>query len=221
MHKSFDKIKRARILRGKGCSYQEIGQELSIAKSTAYLWTTDVFLDRDAREAIIKKINDGRSRAQESIKKKYLLKERELKTKLNNQYSRLKLSNEVKKILCAIFFWTEGGKSSKYYVSFINSDPNMIKVFLKLLRDGYDIDETKLRALIHIHEYHKDGDLKKFWAQITHIPITQFSRSYLKPHTKKRIREGYQGSLRIRYYDSKIAHELRMLYNILPDILGV
>lgn len=100
----------------------------------------------------------------------------------------------------------------------MNSDPKMIETFLKLFRIAFTTNESKFRALVHIHEYHNGEKQRKFWSELTKIPINQFSKNYLKPHTKKRIRDGYQGCIRIRYYDATIALELRTFYNTLAKI---
>lgn len=136
----------------------------------------------------------------------------------------LKLNNSIIlfKLLASFLFWTEGGKSTDGYVFFINSDPKMFSLFVYLLRHSFNIDESKFRAMIHIHEYHNNKQLH-FWSSLTDIPINQFSKSYLKPHTGKRKRQNYQGCIRIRirYYDHKIALELRSLYNTFVNKLGL
>ena len=134
---------------------------------------------------------------------------------------KIKLNKELYKLLCSFLFWTEGGKSTDSYVFFINSDPKMVSMFLKLIRSSFIINEEKFRALAHIHNYHDENEILKYWSKITKIPLTRFSKSYKKPNTGKRLREGYKGSLRIRYYDYKIALELRSFYNTFADILGV
>lgn len=90
----------------------------------------------------------------------------------------------------------------------------MVKTFLKLLRSTFILDEKKFRALVHIHEYHNEKEIKAFWSKVTGIPLTQFNKSYLKTHTKKIIRKNYKGTISIRYYDYKIALELSFIYNI-------
>lgn len=90
----------------------------------------------------------------------------------------------------------------------------MINVFITLLRQSYSLDESKFRALIHIHQYHNENQLKTYWSTLTNIPISQFSKSYQKPNTGKRKRNNYSGSLRIRYYDHKIAKDLSAIYNM-------
>ena len=53
------------------------------------------------------------------------------------------------------------------------------------------------------------------------IPLSQFSKSYLKTNTKTSTRERYQGCIGICYYDSKIALGLRSIYNTFAKNLGV
>jgi hypothetical protein len=96
----------------------------------------------------------------------------------------------------------------------------MVSVFVNLLRKSFDIDESKLRIMMQLHEYHNESETKQFWSVLTGIPKNQFSKTYLKPHTKKRIRLGYMGCIRVRYYDAKIALELRSLYNSFANSLG-
>ncbi len=133
---------------------------------------------------------------------------------------KIKFTPEVKRLLLSFLLWTEGGKSAERYVSFINSDPLMVATFIRLLRESYTLDEKKIRSLIHMHEYHNEKETKQFWMNITGLPKEQFSKTYRKPHTGHRIRTGYQGSIRIRYYNALIARELRALYNSCARQLG-
>ncbi|MEX1123646.1 MAG: hypothetical protein WEC81_00495 [Patescibacteria group bacterium] len=137
-------------------------------------------------------------------------------------YSKLKtirFDNTLHRLLGSILFWAEGGKSLSDSVAFINSDPEMIKVFLINLRKSFVLDEGKFRALIHIHEYHDDQQLKAYWSKLTDIPVKQFSKSYLKTNSGPRRKNNYMGCLRIRYYDARIALELRTYYNMYSKLL--
>ena len=74
---------------------------------------------------------------------------------------------------------------------------------------------------MHIHEYHNENEIKNYWSKIASIPLSQFTKSYLKPHTKKVVRQGYKGALRIAYADTKIVDELKAVYNGLANSLGM
>ncbi len=130
----------------------------------------------------------------------------------NKLVEKVAIDNDYAKLCASLIFWCEGSKGQTS-VRFTNSDPTLIKLFLNLLRKGFMIDETKLRALIHLHEYHNELQQKAFWSDVTKIPLSQFSRSYLKPHTGKNKRANYPGCLAVYYYDSKVAKELSAIYN--------
>lgn len=134
--------------------------------------------------------------------------------------SKITLSKSLAKLYCSLIWWCEGNKST-VSLKFTNSDTTLISNFLYLLRYGFDIDESKLRALIHIHQYHDDLAQKKFWSEITKIPLSQFHKSYQKPNTSKRYRENYPGCLALVYYDASVAKELKAIYNTFSKYRGV
>ena len=109
-------------------------------------------------------------------------------------------------------YWCEGTKIKRGEVlGFTNSDPLVIASFLKLLREGFSIDEQKLRATLHIHDYHNADAQLRFWSKVTTIPLSRFHRPYRKPHTGVRTREGYQGCISIRYLNVDFGRRLEAI----------
>jgi hypothetical protein len=203
---------KARKLRLRGYSYREISILSEITKSTAYEWLKDVSLNKTAKQRIERLKTSGRNRANNTrhIKRLKLIKSSEKWAR--NVLKSVHLTPELSQIYCSLLYWAEGGKTSDNRLEFTNSDPAMIKTFLKLLRLGFNIDENKLRVNIHIHEYHNEARQKVFWSKVTNIPLQKFNQSYLKPHTKKIIRENYQGCARICYHSGETAKKIRALY---------
>jgi hypothetical protein len=183
---------------------------------------SDIKLNKSAQERLIKRHLYAQWKAGENRKKikGNMIEQYELKSR--KELLDINFTKPLFKLLCSYLFWTEGGKSSDSYVYFINSEEKMVSTFMSLIRKSFDLDEKKFRAMVHIHDYHDNNEIKKYWSRVTKIPLQQFSKSYNKPNTKKRKRKGYMGSIRIRYYDYKIALELRSYYNMFSNkILGV
>ncbi|MCG2692434.1 hypothetical protein L6272_06490 [Microgenomates group bacterium] len=216
------KIKQRSInLRKKGFSIKEIAKKLKIANSTSSMWLGNIQLNAVAKQRLKKRQLLHYYKMSQHWQQKRINQLEIAKKQARIIVDSISLSTSNLKFLCSFLFWAEGAKNFQQ-IKFINSDPNMIKVFLFLLRKSFPIDEKKFRALIHIHEYHNEKSLKKYWSEITKIPQKQFYKSYLKPHTKKRKRLNYKGSINISYYDAKLARELYAIYNTLTDkILGV
>lgn len=200
-------------LRSQGYSIKEIAKILNIAVGTSSLWLKDVKLDKKATSRLKKRRILGQYRASQTRRRKSQQLQIAINKQAKKDISKINLNKETLVLLCSLLFWGEGSKT-RQYISFINSDPKMINVFITLLRQTYKLDESRFRALIHIHQYHDEKNLKDYWSKITDIPLSQFSKSYKKPNTGKRKRENYKGSLRIRYYDHRIAKRLYAIYNM-------
>lgn len=214
------KVKKSAIfLRRKGASLNEISTLLHISKSTSSIWLKSVALNKSAKEKIKKKIEKGRHKALMTRLSQSNTQRKELEGNVRGILKTIRPSKELSKLLSSIFLWTEGGELAAKHVTFMNSSPLMIRTFITLFRQSFDLDETKFRALVHIHAYHNDESIKNYWSNLTHIPLTQFHKSYQKANTKNRIRAGYMGCIRISYYDNKIALELRLLYNMFGEFV--
>ena len=211
-------IEDAKKMRRMGFSLTEISVKFEISKSTASLWTSKEKVTIKGRQRIINRQNRARRKAFSVLEKKRSIVKNEIQKRAVFTLKKINLDNHLSKLLSSIFIWTEGEKGQFSRVGFANSDSQMISTFLSLLRRSFSLDEAKMRALVHIHEYHNENKILGFWSKITKIPISQFNKSYLKPHTGKRKREDYMGSIHITYFDYKVARELATIYNMFAQI---
>lgn len=199
---------RAITLRGKGYSLNEIVTEIGVAKSSISIWVRNVPLTIKARNRLLTRIKQGQLISAEN-------KRRRTKAILDfhfqnavNEIKQQKFNKSQVKTICALLYWCEGIKNHFNGISFINSDPKLIKTFLNFFRRSFTIEEGRLRASLHLHEYHNPKKQINFWSKITEIPKGQFIKPYLKPNTGKRIRKDYPGCIAIRYPNNDIARQL-------------
>ncbi len=176
------------------------------------MWLNNIALSSKAQDRLKGRRILGQYKSIEIARKKRLLQEQILSIEASMLLSKITITPELSKLLCSLLFWCEGAKVTTQ-VKFTNSDPTLMRLFLDLLRLGFKIDESKLRILMHLHEYHIESKQKQFWKDITRIPYNQFHRTYLKPHTGKQIRPNYPGCVSVTYYDAKVAKELTTIYN--------
>lgn len=116
----------------------------------------------------------------------------------------------IRQIIGIILWWAEGTKSRKdkrwqnalmYHVDFTNTDPEMIKIFLKFLRYDIGIDEKRLKIQLQIHEGDDQKMLEKFWSEITEVPHDRFTKTIVRPIGNKIGKT--RGTCKIRYCDKK------------------
>ncbi len=113
-----------------------------------------------------------------------------------------KLSDREIVIAGAIAYWCEGAKNKPYRraerVTFINSDPRLIRFFLRFLEVA-GIAREQLSFRVHIHELADVGAAQQFWLGVTGARASQFRRPTLKrhnPRTKsKTVGDDYHGCL--------------------------
>lgn len=199
---------KAIALRRRGHSLKEIAATLSVAKSSASLWVRDIALSPSAKKVLLTKITQGQFVAAERKKAKTRAVEDAYLQQSREELAATTLSPVYKKLLCALIYWCEGTKNPKTGVTFINSDPYLMKQFLSLLRSSFQIDERKFHPCLHLHSYHSKEKQLDFWSKVTNINKGQFIKPYVKPNTGKRIRIDYPGCLSVKYHSNDLARRL-------------
>ena len=158
-----------------------------------------------SRYAVIKILNSNgiqRRSASEAIRQlnitKFNKKEFSLRQNLGS-------SDESLKVAGAMLYWGEGTKHGNV-VSFANSDPEMIQVFMAFLRRICGVHESRLRVCIHYYEDHDLKALTAFWSNVTGVPVTQFHKAHLhkKRETGTYRNSSVYGTVAVRYADSRL-----------------
>lgn len=185
------------------------------------MWASREPLD-EAAKLRLKDLGDkGRQKAKETTRRKQELILKEIEDGCGALIDKHYDQNEYKLFL-ALLYWGEGAKTGGRLI-FINSDPGMVKLYLWLLRKSFIIKEERLKCLLHLHEYHNQGEMVDFWSKVTGIPKNSFS-IYNKPHTGINKKSGYKGCLSIRYGDSRIIKEIFIIierFKNFPNIAGL
>lgn len=181
----FFERQRARQLREKGHSLNEIIEELKIAKSSVSLWVRDIELSEVQKNRLMTK---GHSLE---------LIERRRATRLKNElYKRevvihtardqvTKLNKRERWLVGIMLYWAEGGKT-KGIARFSNSDPNMIATMMKFFREICLVPEEKFRGHIHIHPHLNHKQAEDYWSKVSGIKKKNFYKTYRKPPSSSR-----------------------------------
>lgn len=208
---------KATELRKKGFSYEYIAKKINISKSTSYLWLKSVSLNADAIQKLKNSQSLGRVKGQKTIRAKALKLDQQINNEALKQIKKLRLPIPYKKLLCSFLYWGEGEKS-KSKIAFTNSDPVMVKTFLKLFRESFALKEEKFSAFLHLHKYHNQAKQIAFWSKVCGIPKNKI-HVYNKVSFGKFIKNNYPGCISIRYNDYKVAREIYYLYTKFTELI--
>lgn len=88
-----------------------------------------------------------------------------------------RLSEEAFLAAGAALYAGEGGKRDRKVV-FANTDAAIVAFFCAWLRHFFDVDETRLRARVYLHEGLDLDAAVAFWSEVTGITSRQFLRPY-------------------------------------------
>lgn len=118
--------------------------------------------------------------------------------------SNLFVEEEKLKIAGVMLYWAEGTLIGNT-VDFVNSNPQMIKTFLKFLREICGVSEERLRIYLYGYSSHNLKELKAYWHNITEVPLCQFTKPYIrKDNPKLSNRKLPHGLIHVRYNDKRL-----------------
>lgn len=195
---------KAIALRRQGLSYSEILKSIPVAKSTLSLWLRSVGLSKKQKQRLTEKklLSAKRGAAKKREARIDIVKK--IREEAKNEIK--KLINKNFWLLGVVLYWAEGSKEKDHNISqpvcFNNSDPRMIKIFVKWLKEIIKISSNDIRFEIYIHG---NGDVEKalnFWSKVVSCEKNQikvyFKKHKIKKTNRRNIGENYYGLLRIK-----------------------
>ena len=81
-------------------------------------------------------------------------------------------------ILGTALYAGEGSKTDGSRSTFANSDPRMISAFVTWLRRFFDVDESRLRLRLYLHDGLDLDAANRFWSDAHRHPVSQFGKPY-------------------------------------------
>ncbi len=162
---------RARELRARAWTLQEIAEELGVSKSSVSLWVRDVEFMPPPRGG-----NRGaRRRGPNALQRR---KQAEIERLRAAGRERIGDLTEQEFLVAGVALYAAEGAKRDGTIQFANSDPRMLRFFCEWLRHFFAIDESRLRVRVYLHEELDIDAANRFWSAVTEIRLTQFQRPY-------------------------------------------
>lgn len=221
MAKSMEKLK-AIELRKQGESIKLIAKKLGVSPGSVSVWCRDVTLTIDQIERLERNARDPfYGKRLENVQKQKMLRiEREERLKREGIDEVGRLSKRELFLVGIALYWAEGYKKDSQ-VGLGSSDPAMMKLYVKWLREcfGYIKDDLLFRVTFNeLHKY-REKDIIQFWARQFEVGENRFQKPFYQKAKWKKIYENpeeYYGVLRIRVRKSK--DFLRKIYGYIEGL---
>ncbi|MFG3719137.1 hypothetical protein ACGF8D_15190 [Streptomyces massasporeus] len=192
-----DLREKARELRLQGWTYDRIQVELGCSKSSISLWVRDLPKPerRDPTE-------QGKLAARRRWEHELAVRDEERRqTKEAAKQAIGELSHRELFLAGVVLYWAEGAKDKAYSrqrrenLQFINSDPNVIRFYLRWL-ESLEVERERLRFRLYIHESADVREAEAYWADLVGVDVGTFQGTTLKKHLPKTVRKNVGASYR-------------------------
>lgn len=167
-----EKIAKIKELRKKGFSLSEIKKEVQVGHGSVFRYIQGI-------EILPKYRQVWHSKRGGSFKK-MILAQKKAKEKAEKQIKRL--SDKERIIFLSALYWGEGTKSE---LRLSNTDPNLIRIFVRGLLNFFGINRNKLRANIRIYSDLDKEKCLRFWSKVSGLSIEQFTNVTILEGKKK------------------------------------
>lgn len=211
---------KAKLLRKNGMSIKQIAHELQVSSSSASIWVRDVVVTKKGITKLTERLTAARVKSGLVLRNRKEQRELSAIAMAKKLISQTSLKQADKFLIAALIYECEGAKTDKSSLEFTNSDPLLIKIFLKLLRETFQLDESKFRVIMHLHSYHSEKAEKQFWSKVTNIPEGKFYKAYQKVESGN-AKAGYRGCVQIKYFDVTIKRTLLAGKTLLAEKMGL
>ena len=149
---------KSREMRKQGYSINKISKILEVSKGSVSVWTRDILLTDEQIKSLKHFSREENHTQSESARKKRYQWQIEGREKAKEK-------NWLHSVGCMLY-WAEGAKlNNKNSVNFVNSDPQMLKLYIKFLNKCFDISNDNIKWTINC--YTNNGinidEIKKYW----------------------------------------------------------
>ena len=231
-------------LRIKGKSYNEISKELNIAKSTARSWLGDIVLSDDAQRRLAGRVREGswRGLLKRSKMQTHLARMRAQKTRTDASGRISRLDQNALLLIGAVLYWAEGYKRVKmrngkqitsHLISFVNSDPAMVRFFVSFLTDCLHVARDDIRLTMRLYPHINEKAAAKHWLDATGLTESNLRKTTMlvsgASKGKRPFNRLEHGTIQLAVYSTNKFYELMGLIDgvkreiardILPTLPG-
>ena len=148
-------------LRKLGWSLKEIRKVTGVGAGTAIKYTSEI--------KILPKYQERLKEKRKSSVRRKKMEEEKAKKEAGKIIKNLSLKEKI--ILVSALYWAEGNKKD---LNLINSDPELIRIFIKALREIFKVPQEDLKLSIRIYEDLNRENCLDYWGEVTGVPVEKF-----------------------------------------------
>jgi len=160
----------------KRMSYGAIKDKLGVPKSTLSYWLKDYPLSKREIETLRRRGWSKGEVSREKYRETMRMKKRVLEQEVYKEEKKemKEISQESLYIAGLMLYLGEGAKHRDSSLVLANSDPRLIKFFMKWLTTFLNISVSDMRIQLHLYENMNIEEEKRFWSKYLEMPQKNF-----------------------------------------------
>lgn len=189
---------KAVALRKSGLSFKDINRELGVPLPTLSGWLRGVQLTAAQKEQLNRRWRQGLVTARKAAVKWHneqkAMRHEHAKQQANDVYEKIDKDDPIfLEVALAFLYLGEGFKRDGNF-GLGNSDPKVLRFYVRALRKLYDIRPEAFRAELHLRADQDEEALKIFWSKELGLPLSCFRYAIKDKRTIGRpTYKGYNG----------------------------
>lgn len=185
---------------------------VGVAPSSVSLWVRDIELTPQQHESLRQRnpaYNNqlrGASRNAERGRERRLAAQAIGRSAIRN--------GEPLYIAGVMLYWAEGDKSSRNAARITNSDPEVLRLFMRFLRECLSARDDQMAVTCNLFADHFDRqrDIEQFWLDTLALPRSRLCKSFVNRYSKysqkKRTNKLPYGTTRLVVYSTSVVQEI-------------
>jgi len=192
-------------------SVREIAAAVGVSRGTASLWLRDVPLTSAQRQALMER-NPAYNGILNGSKEK-AARARARRARWQEVGRRRARANDPQYLAGCALYWAEGSKK-RNQLQFTNSDPEMIRLFVRWLRDHFNVGDARICVSCNIFADHvaRQLEVEDFWLGVADVPRTSLRKTivnvYSRHSRRKRTNMLPYGTCRIAVHRTEIVQTI-------------
>ena len=220
--KWYELKEKAIVLRQNGSSIRSVELALNIPRSTLSGWFKNIKLNRKQQAVLLKNWSNALAKARQKAvlwhnsqkAERIAQAEEEARSTLKN--INLKDKN-ILDLALAMLYLGEGSKGSSG-TGMGNTNPGILRFFIKVLRRNYGLKISDIKADLHIRADQNPEEVKNFWIKELGLPKENFMSVSVDYRTKgSKTYPSYHGVCVIRCQRYAIQRKLMFLSKLVCE----
>jgi transcriptional regulator with XRE-family HTH domain len=193
-------------------SIKEIARMVGVSPSSVSLWVRDVRLTPDQLESLRQRnpAYNNQLRGANGNAERWRARRRVFQ----DEGREMARAGSWLFVAGVMLYWAEGDKSHRNAARISNSDSEVLKLFMRFLRECLDVPDDQMRITCHLFADHieRQYEVEQFWLDELDLPRNRLCKSFVNVYSKysRKKRQGKlpYGTTRLTVHSTAIVQSI-------------